>query len=243
MPPIKRTRDRIRSFADLPQGWNFGDGYPATNDAIRVALEVVDLIEMLGKFSAVQAFPEVSGGVLVSSRYGETSLKVLCGPRSQIEAWEETEDDILDNEDGMVSIKEVEDRLRRLATWRKQNSSGFSLYSISIATKDVLQVQLFETPPTDPVYRSSESIVRREQVEKSALILQNTIVNSPQTLWYSGGYEEPIFLMQSWSGKNHPLEIPATSISREYKIEERDASSRKFQSNNLKYVEMRNVVQ
>ena len=225
---MESKKAQIRAFADLPEGWRFGDGNPASGDAVRTALGVVDLIEKRGVFSAVEVFPDVRGGVLVSGHYGKASLEVLCGPGGQIEVWEETEDDIL-GEDDDVSIEEIDSRLRKLAACRKLSSSGSSHSIISIATDDASQARLSRTHRTDPEYRFLASNAPTGKAMGRAPISQGTTGHS-STAWRSSGESGHRSFPKGliWNGRSRQPETPAISTSGDCKGARQDVSSRRW---------------
>ena len=51
----------IQSLAQLPIGWDYGSGHPASKEAVRKALEVYSLATLLG--AVVEPTPQTNGGI------------------------------------------------------------------------------------------------------------------------------------------------------------------------------------
>jgi hypothetical protein len=74
-PNCGTTELKIMSFAELPQGWHYGDGSAIQATVIRRALRVcADMI--ISRFSKTDAFPRVAGDVRVTAYAGSHYLQV-----------------------------------------------------------------------------------------------------------------------------------------------------------------------
>lgn len=67
--------ERIRSYRELPAGWNYGRGVAATAKAVAAALRLHRHGVGLGLETA--AFPEETGGVVLAFYSGEDTLEVV----------------------------------------------------------------------------------------------------------------------------------------------------------------------
>lgn len=72
----KAERD-ILSFASLPRGWHFGRGIPIPRKVISDALYIKSKMVDLGA-TTIEAFPKISGSIVVSAIKGEDSVDITC---------------------------------------------------------------------------------------------------------------------------------------------------------------------
>ena len=75
---MKDTLDKIRSFADLPPGWDYGEGAAISVSVIRAAVEMVRFLVSLGA-SKIDASPDATGGVLVAASLRGQYTEVILG--------------------------------------------------------------------------------------------------------------------------------------------------------------------
>ena len=104
---------QIISFGDLPDGWNYGGGYRATCCAIRTALRINNL---LINVEDIEAFPDVSGAILVSGYYGNENLEIFIHSDGQIDLTREIDDDVNDEKND-ISWDELEEYI---VSWNRQ---------------------------------------------------------------------------------------------------------------------------
>ena len=69
----------IDSLLELPEGWHYGEGRGATDEAAKAA-KAVDALLLTTDARAIEVFPDVSGGIMVSSRYGNEGIEIDCYP-------------------------------------------------------------------------------------------------------------------------------------------------------------------
>ena len=136
---------RICSFRYLPVGWHFGEGHPATDAAVSMALAVA---ELLPSCDDVEAFPGVDGGILVSAYHHDETLEVRCEPDGRVDFWHEVNDEIVEEQED-VWLAKVVDYLGDLA-WeqKKRNSSAFCTLSITAHAGADSPVSPSDHPPT-----------------------------------------------------------------------------------------------
>ena len=76
---MRRTlTSKVRKFAELPNGFSYGDGVPVTQEAIDFAEELILLASDL-KLEA-DAFPNLDGGCAVAFYNGDAKVEVSIGP-------------------------------------------------------------------------------------------------------------------------------------------------------------------
>jgi hypothetical protein len=71
------TAEKIKSFANLPVGWHYGRGTPASKEMVRVALQRYWNLQMLG-YVETDAFPGVDGEVMVTCYRGRHCLEITA---------------------------------------------------------------------------------------------------------------------------------------------------------------------
>lgn len=106
----KKTRDeeicqRIHSFGQLPAGWHYGEGDPATDTAVSVALGVT---ELLPNRDDVEAFPGVDGGILLAAHYRNETLEVRFDPDGRVDFWHEINDEVVEEQEDVLLAKIVD---------------------------------------------------------------------------------------------------------------------------------------
>src|SRR5580704_1477234 len=77
--PLSRTKDKIRSFRNLPQGWNYGRGGPAAEQTVQIAQDYLWMFMTLG-FVETDAFPGVDGEIMVTAYLGRHCVEVTVEP-------------------------------------------------------------------------------------------------------------------------------------------------------------------
>lgn len=68
------TESQIRSFAMLPNGWDYGEGVPLTKPAMKLAIEINSLGVLNGFIS--EAIPHTEGGITLIFSMGDYFLDV-----------------------------------------------------------------------------------------------------------------------------------------------------------------------
>ena len=119
---------KIRSFAELPEGWHFGEGVGATRAAVDSAL-VINTLLADHQARNIEAFPCIDGGVLVHGYQGADVLEIQCDPDSRVHLVHEREGNLVGEREA-VSTDDIECYLGELA-WRSTSSFVFSTHSIT----------------------------------------------------------------------------------------------------------------
>ena len=113
---------RIHSFGHLPTGWHYGEGYPATDAAVSVALAFA---ELLPNRNDIEAFPGVDGGILVCAYHRNETLEVRCEPDGRVGFWHEVNDVVVEEQQD-VWLAKIVGYLGDLAWEQKKNNSSAS---------------------------------------------------------------------------------------------------------------------
>lgn len=138
----EKLQHYIMSFRDLPEGWHYGEGRNAAEPALCEALKILHYFSLHGA-SAISAYPDIDGGILVIGKYQEHTLEVLCKPSGHT--------DMLHDIDGTIAhethdgeAKDINQYLGELAwPWRLEKLFDSLIHStITMTTTDSLDLPL-----------------------------------------------------------------------------------------------------
>jgi hypothetical protein len=136
------VEEYIRSFAELPEGWNFGEGRPSNAEIIRKAIEIYRFGKSLGFIG--NAFPMGEGEIEISFSYQEHFIDFYLTNQDTIEYTYEVgigenyqEIDHIDN----ISLEQLKGKLTSFEETVISGSSEFSIagtiIGISIDSKAI----------------------------------------------------------------------------------------------------------
>jgi len=175
--------ERILSFGDLPRGWHYGNGRPASRVAIDFALRIIRALKDAGA-ETVEAFPDIEGGILISGYYNDETVDILCQADGTIDLSHEKGDNEIADESA-VSFSDSLLYIRRLS-WPPQRLSAFSIRNISVIKSGDLNLS-----PTAPLLTASLSSTRTALLphpEMNALIFgDSTIRELPESRQFFSG--------------------------------------------------------
>ena len=200
--------DEILSFERLPNGWHYGEGRSATKRAIELALEV-NLFFAKHSARAVEVFPDVSGGILISGYYENETLEVFCTQDGQINMLHEGNDEDVVYEREGVSLDILNTYMEGLL-WTSTKSYGFSIRGISVEKRSVSKVWPSKILQM-VVYQSSIHNVLKNLAALNVNIYSNSIIPIPQEiLSYSGELVERSYQrIQNWNTNYPPAGMSA----------------------------------
>lgn len=118
----------IRSFSELPEGWNFGEGRAPSEEVIDKAIRVY----RLGKSSGLigNAFPVGDGEIEISLSYQDHFIDILITAANTLEYTYEIgigdEYNEIEHAEN-ISFEEVESKLRTLEEMKPCNSLEYSM--------------------------------------------------------------------------------------------------------------------
>jgi hypothetical protein len=164
----------IISFLRLPGGWHYGKGIPANVDAVFSALQFFRMMKDLA-FGRFEAFPEASGGILLSSFHGDNIVEILFRADGRFDVTVERDDSFTE-----VESSENVDKATALGfIWKIANSnpsrlSGSSIQGTIVERSVDSKVLPLETMTT--VFRSWSLSVPQRRV----VVFANTSLNSTQ---------------------------------------------------------------
>jgi len=71
-----KTREKLKQFGMLPDGWHFGEGRGTPDEIYELTLEMYSFITQLG-FTTTDAFPCINGGGFINSLQKKSLYRVL----------------------------------------------------------------------------------------------------------------------------------------------------------------------
>lgn len=175
MPTINQTIKKIHNFANLPQGWRFGEG-----DAIaeNKRMFAVRLIEYAGEngIERMNAFALVDGGILVSFYVGDYALDLTIEANESLTYAEDYKDEQLDFTEHLC-LDNAYNKIWQFSQ-RIQNISESSIQTSMSQNSADLRVPPLPRRQRTTAYPSSRETVRLNAVKRSADTYQYTIPNS-----------------------------------------------------------------
>ena len=133
MPTIQETIQKIREFADLPNGWHFGNGVAPPQPMIEQAILFVNYGRLLG-LTRANAFPGVNGEVEIRFYEGERMLETTIEADNSLTIAEDRNDTQTAFDEGMSVTHAYE----RISAW---TSSDLSIASIMILNASDFRVK------------------------------------------------------------------------------------------------------
>ena len=141
--------EKIRSFSELPDGWHFGEGCGAIEQAQMTAAEIcLKLSEF--KINEIELFPGIHGGITVFGYQGSHIFEIFCNENGLIDIWHEFEGNTIYEEyDVLLNkiIKYLRGQLWNVESWMtkpsKEKLLGFSIPDYSIKSYNDLQAMPF----------------------------------------------------------------------------------------------------
>ncbi|WP_409144370.1 hypothetical protein [Pseudoxanthobacter sp. M-2] len=146
----------ITGFLRLPTGWHYGRGIAALPEVAWTALEVAGLLRDAGATS-IEAFPDESGGILVSGYNTADCVDVFCNPGGYV-SLQHTRGDADVADVSYLQLAELGDYLGGLP-WRRKRSLDSSIHFISVQNSEDLRV----SPSRTQREAASQSSTRNAQ--------------------------------------------------------------------------------
>ena len=191
MPTIFETRRKLEEFTRLPQGWNFGEGVPASRKLVALANGVLDRAQDLG-FQIADAFPGISGEVQVNLYHGEHYFEfVLDAPEQVTFVYEQADKEKVYLEG--VSLFETLTELERIAPVVCDFSEYSTDYNITIKPSAALSQSHFVMPAMAPASPSSSWIAPYNAARMFASISKPSIEMSLASLQSFGSLTETTY--------------------------------------------------
>ena len=167
----------IESFLNLKEGWNFGEGHPATEEAVKIAKQIDSFFLDAGA-DQVSAFPRLDGGIMVCGYKENENIEVEVTPDGQeFVLFHEAGNDLFE-----PSKKPTFDEIRQYIKdlpWDSKSSDCFT-FNTTILNLDDLEAQLFRNQRTVQVFLYSVQNVPETPIIANAITYSIAIpLNQP----------------------------------------------------------------
>lgn len=204
----KEIRDQIRSFRDLPNGWHYGEGCGATEQAVEAAL-VMHSKFLKSCIRTIEVFPDVDGGILVAGYIENNTIEVFCDQGGRANLLHEINDEARYEKDD-VSIEEIVRYLGGL-TWKFGSLFDFFILYTTANTSDDLLALHSKTHQAVEGSRLLTLNAPEKRAERNAHTYGAFISHNPQEIHpFFGVLTSPIYRKELWSQKND--RVPAISV-------------------------------
>ena len=139
------VEEYIRSFSELTEGWNFGEGRAPSGEAIGKAIQVYRLGKSFGLIG--NAFPVGDGEIEISLSYRDHFIDILITALNTLEYTYEIgigdEYNEIEHAEN-ISFEEVESKLRTLEEMKSCDSLEYSMQEGSIGIREDSKVVALE---------------------------------------------------------------------------------------------------
>ena len=180
----------ICSFSQLPDGWNYGEGRGATEDAVTAAIELNSLLVRYAH--EIEVFPGVDGGILLCGYYEDQVLEIRCDPSGRMDMWLEVADEPVYEQDA-VSLDTISAFLGDLG-WQAKNSFGYLIQSITAEKEGDLPARYFKDRREMEVSLHLIPDVLSSIAEVSVSMSHDTIKDQPGSLSFCGDSTQVYYL-------------------------------------------------
>jgi hypothetical protein len=184
MPTTQETIQKVSEFADLAEGWHFGEGVAPSQGRIGQAIGFLEYASFCG-LERANAFPGVRGQVEVTFYNGDRMLEITIETDNSITIAEDRENEQLSFEENL-STSDAYQRLEEFS----QNiwvSSGHFIVNTTIRNVKVagslVSPWIFAAASQSPLLIWNAHVTQAVQY---AHILLRTTTNRPATLGFIG---------------------------------------------------------
>ncbi len=175
--------DKIRSFSELPDGWHYGEGRGATEQAQEMAKMICSQLPEFG--IDIKLFPGIYGGITIFGCRDSHFFEIFCSEDGLIDILHEFEGNTLSEQDDKSlgeAIQYLRDQLWDAESWMesflKEKSLGFSTLYYSTKNYNDLQAMLLPGHQKTAVYQFS----LQNAPEDAAVLNADTFVVTTQIL-------------------------------------------------------------
>jgi len=209
MPTVNETISKVTEFTELPAGWWFGEGVPATNWSVNRAKAFLETARGLG-IERANAFPGASGQVQVTFYVGVRMLELTIETDNTITLAEDFDNSQLGFIEG-ASANRAYAKLREFAEW-----ASLDLFTENITTQSVGDSQAKHLISlASNLFRLWIETVRLKKAEQSVRTLPGITENRPERPPSTGISWTNIFRKTASTSGNEPSLVTiatATSI-------------------------------
>ncbi len=169
---VSSTIEAVLSFKTLSVGWHYGKGVAFSRRVIDLALFVNSRLTRIASVPT-EAFPLVTGNVLIVGYNGDDEVEVTCCTDGSFEVTQVVGDEIKYS-NSFSGMDELFVFLGNIE-WKSKKSSGLSIQDITAITKKDFQVLPSVSHQTAQAHQSSQRIVPFHVVQRNAIISEDTI--------------------------------------------------------------------
>jgi len=177
------TDQKIQSFGNLQRGWHFGGGVAPQMPTIETAL-VLNRALLRNRLLITNAFPGISGEILVTGRSGSTVIELTIEPESGITLVREVADEEVFYQEGLT----LEDAVKHINSLRGESwaLSGLYIGTTTTQTPDRLRALLSSHQAMAQEFQLLTKIAYTRQARATVTISKGTIEMSPVARQSSG---------------------------------------------------------
>lgn len=170
--PDDRIEEKLKALLRLPVGWNFGDGVPATREAVGGAIAIWQQYRPFGIVADV--FPGEQGSVLLVFYCGESCLELTISPKGDVvDLSSQTGIGFEFNEQSRIesaSECEIRTEIQNLMGQKACRLPAFSILGSMTQMFDVSGALAFKTQVTGAAYRWSIFNASKGNQERTAYV-------------------------------------------------------------------------
>jgi len=203
MPTIRETIQKVRDFAELPEGWHFGEGLPPSQGRIGQAIGFLEYAQF-SDLERANAFPGINGQVEVTFYRADRMLEITIEADDSITIAEDRDREQISLEENL-SQSDAYQRLEEFS----QSVWAFSDPFIGSTMIRSVAVAAFQVAPWTsgiespfPWWRSSAQLTRAGHYVH---IFPSTTTSRLATLKFTGPYVTAIFQVPAESNLRQQL--------------------------------------
>jgi hypothetical protein len=169
---VSSTIEAVLSFKALSAGWHYGKGVAFSRRVIELALFVNSRLTQIGSVPT-EAFPLVTGNVLIVGYNGDDEVEVTCCADGSFEVTQVVGGEV-EPSNSFSGLDELYVFLGNII-WKSKKSSGLSIQDITAITKKDFQVLPSAGRQTALAHQSLQLSVPFHVVQRNAIISEDTI--------------------------------------------------------------------
>jgi hypothetical protein len=185
MPTITETIQKVNEFAQLREGWHFGEGLPPSPERIDQAVNFLEYASF-SDIDRVNAFPGIRGQLEITFYSEDRMLEITIESDDSITIAEDCDHEQVSFEENLSKS----DAYQRLEEFNQNlwASSDHFIVSILIPNASAVSPAVHWISEAENHSLSSMWSVRSWQAVPYARILRATITNRQAALGFTGGY-------------------------------------------------------
>lgn len=185
MPTVQSTIRKAREFADLSEGWHFGEGVPPSHENLGTAHSLLVKAEEL-EFDEADVFPGIDGEIQIAIYRGDDDYELTIERNGTITFVHDENGKELRYEQGLS----LDDAIQTLVRVSDRIWPSLDLFTANttIRRADDFVVWLSRTQATGQAYQLSKAAVLNVQAERSVNISPDFTLPWPENQSSIGQY-------------------------------------------------------